>query len=95
MPPSETTAAPARTGTTTGEAIVSVMLPTPVVGPYDYKVPDHLALAPGDYVQVPLGRREITGVVWGPGPAMSIRPNFAQLSNGWARNPCRTGCAVS
>ena len=83
MPPSDTTAAPAGTGTTTGEATVSVMLPTPVVGPYDYTVPDHLTLAPGDYVQVPLGRREITGVVWGPGtgdvdPA-KLRPVIERL----------------
>ena len=83
MPPSDTTAAPAGTGTFLTETTVSVMLPTPVVGPYDYTVPDHLTLAPGDYVQVPLGRREITGVVWGPGtgdvdPA-KLRPVIERL----------------
>lgn len=33
----------------------------------DYLVPPGMRLAPGDVVQVPLGPRTITGVVWGPG----------------------------
>ena len=33
----------------------------------DYLVPPGMTLAPGDVVQVPLGPRTITGVVWGPG----------------------------
>ncbi len=46
---------------------VSILLPLPLVGPYDYRVPDGLFLAPGDFVSVPLGQRERIGVVWGPG----------------------------
>src|ERR1700740_1270284 len=46
---------------------VSVLLPLPLAGAYDYRVPPDLALAPGDFVAVPLGRRELFGVVWGPG----------------------------
>ena len=49
----------------TGETI-SVLLPLPVAGPYDYKVPPGMILAPGDFVHAPLGSREMTGVVWGP-----------------------------
>ncbi len=45
-------------------AIVEVLLPLALEGAYSYRVPDHLDIAPGDYVQVPLGPRRIIGVVW-------------------------------
>lgn len=45
---------------------VSVLLPLPLVAPYDYLVPADLAVEPGSYVAVPLGARQATGVVWGP-----------------------------
>ncbi|MBS27873.1 MAG: primosomal protein N' [Alphaproteobacteria bacterium] len=45
---------------------LSVLLPLPVVGPYDYLAPEGMDPAPGDYVHVPLGSRELIGVVWGP-----------------------------
>src|SRR3546814_17534084 len=45
---------------------VRVLLPLPLAEAYDYRVPEGLALGPGDYVRVPLGNRELTGVVWGP-----------------------------
>jgi primosomal protein N' (replication factor Y) len=42
-----------------------VLLPLPLAsGGYDYRVPDGLAVAPGDFVQVPLGGREVLGVAW-------------------------------
>ena len=43
---------------------VSVLLPLPLGGAYDYRVPDGMTLAPGDFVVVPLGTREIIGVAW-------------------------------
>ena len=43
---------------------VPVLLPYPFPGPFDYRVPSGLELAPGDIVQVPLNRRETVGVVW-------------------------------
>jgi primosomal protein N' (replication factor Y) (superfamily II helicase) len=43
----------------------SVLVPYPVNKAYDYAVPAGLQLQPGDYVCVPLGKREIPGVVWG------------------------------
>ena len=46
---------------------VSVLLPLPLPEPYDYRVPAGLALEPGQFVAVPLGRREAIGVVWGTG----------------------------
>jgi len=48
---------------------VHVLLPLPLTGAYDYAQSDFDPVAPGDFVQVPLGRRLVTGVVWGNGPA--------------------------
>lgn len=42
----------------------SILVPYPVDRAYTYAVPPGLALAPGDYVTVPLGNREVPGVVW-------------------------------
>lgn len=50
-----------------GGTRVSVLLPLPLAGAYDYLVPEGLALQPGEFVVVPLGTREVLGVVWGPG----------------------------
>ncbi len=44
---------------------MAVLVPYPVDKAYDYIVPDGEALVPGDYVCVPLGGREVIGVVWG------------------------------
>lgn len=62
MPPTDATAP---TGHSRND-VISVLLPLPVAGPYDYLVPDGLDVRPGDFVHVPLGNREMTGVVWGP-----------------------------
>ena len=43
---------------------VSVLLPIPTEAPYSYGVPHGLDLQPGDFVQVPLGSREVAAVVW-------------------------------
>ncbi len=45
-------------------ARVRVLLPLPLHGAYDYTVPADMALRPGDFVRVPLGPRELCGVVW-------------------------------
>ena len=47
-----------------GSACVSVVLPYPFSSGYSYLCPDDLALVPGDFVLVPLGGREVPGVVW-------------------------------
>ena len=44
---------------------VGVLLPLPLAGPYDYEADASLELKRGDFVAVPLGRREVAGVVWG------------------------------
>jgi len=46
---------------------VSVLLPLPLAGTYDYLAPEGLDLKPGDFVAVPLGRTKVEGVVWGEG----------------------------
>ena len=66
-----------------GMSTVSVLIPLGLPGPYDYAVPDHMALAAGDFVRVPLGPRRVNGVVWGEGqgdaPAAKIKPVAAKL----------------
>lgn len=49
------------------ENTVQVLLPLPLADAYDYRVPAELALVPGHFVVVPLGKREVIGVVWGAG----------------------------
>ena len=44
--------------------IVSVLVPIPAPQAYSYAVPDGMELAPGDFVQVPLGPRKVASVVW-------------------------------
>ncbi|MEM8986359.1 MAG: primosomal protein N' [Pseudomonadota bacterium] len=46
------------------EPRISVLLPLPLAGPYDYLAPEDAPLAVGQYVVVPLGPREVRGVVW-------------------------------
>jgi len=50
---------------------VSVLLPLPLSGVYDYRVPPGMDLTEGDYVVVPLGGRQVNGVVWGP-PSLGV-----------------------
>lgn len=42
-----------------------VLLPLPLPGPYDYRLPNDQALVRGTLVIAPLGSREALGVVWG------------------------------
>jgi len=62
---------------------VSVLLPLPLAGTYDYQLPDDMTLAPGDFVVVPLGAREIIGVVWDTPPgdvaAEKLKPIVERL----------------
>ncbi len=61
---------------------IAVLLPLPLAGAYDYLVGDHGVVA-GDFVAVPLGHREVVGVVWGAGagdvPAAKLRPVVRRL----------------
>lgn len=46
---------------------VAVLTSAPVDRVYDYCMPEGIALAPGDYVRVPMGKSLVSGVVWGEG----------------------------
>lgn len=45
--------------------VVGVLLPLPLAGAYDYKLPPGAHAARGAIVAAPLGNREMLGVVWG------------------------------
>ncbi len=57
--------------------VVDVLMPVAVDQAYSYRVPENLALAPGDVVTAPLGARSATGVVWAenehPNPRLDNR----------------------
>ncbi|MEO1045159.1 MAG: primosomal protein N' [Pseudomonadota bacterium] len=54
-----------KTGATTAsKQRVRVVLLTTVIGPLDYAMPPGMELTPGDIVTVPLGPRQLTGIVW-------------------------------
>ncbi|MDO1584041.1 primosomal protein N' [Rhizobium oryzicola] len=44
--------------------VVPVLVPLPVPEAYSYAVPDGMMVEPGSVVQVPLGPRQVLGVVW-------------------------------
>jgi primosomal protein N' (replication factor Y) len=46
---------------------LSILLPLPLAGAYDYRADPALGLRRGDFVVVPLGSRDVIGVVWGEG----------------------------
>ncbi|RFC65105.1 primosomal protein N' [Fulvimarina endophytica] len=43
---------------------VPVLVPLPVDRPYSYAVPEGMEAEPGSIVQVPLGPRQVAGIVW-------------------------------
>jgi primosomal protein N' (replication factor Y) len=51
-----------------------VLLPLGLPAPYDYQVPSHMSLTPGDLVWVPLGGKVKVGVVWSVAAATDV-PN--------------------
>ncbi len=56
--------------------IADVLIPLALDTAYSYAVPEGLALKEGDVVQVPLGTREVVGVVWSlrPGAGGNFKP---------------------
>ncbi|WP_343717959.1 primosomal protein N' [Inquilinus sp.] len=73
MAESEATAATPVEEESGAVATVRVLLPLPLAEAYDYAVPEGLDLAPGSYVEVPLGRLRRVGVIWGPGTGQVAR----------------------
>ncbi len=53
---------------------VPVLVPMPASRPYSYAVPADMHAAPGAIVQVPLGPRQVFGVVWDAGDDDAVDP---------------------
>lgn len=52
---------------------VPVLVPMPAERAYSYSVPDGMQVVPGSIVRVPLGPREVAGIVW-DGPVEAVDP---------------------
>ncbi len=63
-----------------GETIVSVLVPVAVAAPYTYRAP--AGCQAGDIVSVPLGTRDVIGVVWDDPPDSSVGHNRLRPING-------------
>jgi primosomal protein N' (replication factor Y) len=66
-----------------------VLLPYPLPGPYDYKLPNGVEVARGLLVTAPLGPREALGAVWGEaeGAVGDNRLKYATPLDGFPRLP--------
>ncbi len=53
---------------------VPILVPMPAPGPYSYSVPNDMVVEPGSIVQVPLGPRQVIGVVWDKADGVSVDP---------------------
>ncbi|WP_296105978.1 primosomal protein N' [uncultured Agrobacterium sp.] len=69
---------PASGGMKPGDAsptvAVPVLVPMPAPGPYSYGVPEDMVVEPGSIVQVPLGPRQVIGVVWDKSDGPPVDP---------------------
>ena len=68
--------------TPAGARVVDVLTPVALDHAFTYRVPPGLDLAPGDAVDVPLGTREATGVVWAARRLADAGPNNLRLVTG-------------
>ena len=74
--------------------VVDVLVPVALDRAYSYRVPDGLAVAPGDIVSVPLGAREATGVVWAETAAeMAVRARAVKATRRARRRAAPTAAA--
>jgi primosomal protein N' (replication factor Y) len=71
--------------------VVGVLLPLPLAGAYDYKLPPGVKAPRGTLVAAPLGNREMLGVVWGAceGTVGDNRLKMAEPLDGGPRLPAR------
>lgn len=81
MAESEATPATAMAEDSGPIATVRVLLPLPLADAYDYVVPEGMDLPPGAYVEVPLGRLQRIGVVWGPGTGQVARSRLKPVAH--------------
>ncbi|MBN9080065.1 MAG: primosomal protein N' [Rhizobiales bacterium 62-17] len=71
--------------------VVDVLVPVAVETAYSYKVPAGMVLQPGDFVEVPLGTRETTGIVWNvrAAPGGNLKAVIAKRDLPSVREPLR------
>ena len=63
-----------------GAAIAEILLPVAIDRPYSYFVPRGIVVAPGDFVEVPLGTRMTNGIVWEARPGTRERANLKAVA---------------
>ena len=63
-----------------GAAIAEILVPVAIDRPYSYLVPRGTAVAPGDFVEVPLGTRTTHGVVWEARPGTREQANLKAVA---------------
>ena len=63
-----------------GAAIAEILLPVAIDHSYSYLVSRGIAVAPGDFVEVPLGTRMTNGVVWEARPGTRERANLKAVA---------------
>src|SRR5262245_20955937 len=63
--------------------VVGIVVPRPLKGALDYRVPPGMTLARGDIVAVPLGRGSdrSLGIVWGPGEGTYERSRLKEVEH--------------
>src|SRR5438552_10866579 len=70
--------------------IVDVLVPVALDQAYSYRVPEGLDLNAGDFVCVPLGPREVTGIVWSDGePRPGLDNRLRDISDKLSMPPLR------
>src|SRR5260221_5475749 len=71
--------------------VAGVLLPLPLAGALDYKLPAGVNAARGALVSAPLGNREVLGVVWGEaeGTVGDNRLKIAEPLEGAPALPCK------
>ncbi len=84
---SESPTATMEFGAAPRDRVVSVLIPVAVAAPYSYRVPAGLAISPGDIVEVPLGTRDVVGVVWDDPPDAEIGHNRLRAISGKFESP--------
>jgi primosomal protein N' (replication factor Y) (superfamily II helicase) len=75
-----------------GAAIADVLLPVAIDPSYSYFVPSGTPVAPGDFVEVPLGTRMTQGVVWEVRSAFAGRANLKSIAARLAIPPLSGNC---
>ena len=68
-------------------AQVQVLIPLPISGTYDYRVPPGLQILYGSIVRVPLGTRTVNGVVWAPATKSLPEKSLKFIIDLCIRNP--------